>query len=296
YDMIQRRKTIKLDLPQFDQVQDFKFMLNANTLLLSAVKNGQSDIFTFQIDKEKTEQITNDVYDDLDASFVAFPNKTGIIYASNRPSASAPSSDTALPSNNRFNIFLVDNWNKSEFKQISQLTAMRFGDARFPSQYNNTHFTFVSDENGVGNRYAGFFSTERAGLDTVYRIGQEFLRNPDPKELDSTLKFYDKSEPDSVFTISITSDSAYVFPITNYQSSLLETKVAGENGQVSEVRQEGDLKFLYKLKVDDNVLRRRNVNARPTEYRRRTIEAARIRSGEAIRSSNVPASTDTTRR
>ena len=77
-----------------------------------------------------------------------------------------------------YNIFLVDNWNKSEFKQISQLTNVKFGNARFPSQYNTSHFTFVSDENGINNRYAGFFTTERAGLDTLVFIGDEVLRNP----------------------------------------------------------------------------------------------------------------------
>ncbi len=147
-----------------------KYMLDANTLIFSAVKSGQTDIFVYKIDKGTVEQITNDVYDDLDASFVAFPNKTGIIFASNRPSATAASTDDSLPKNH-FNIFLVDNWNQSEFKQISQLTDMKQGNARFPSQYNTSHFTFVSDENGITNRYAGFFRTERAGLDTLVFIG-----------------------------------------------------------------------------------------------------------------------------
>src|SRR6202043_2754020 len=182
-------------------------------------------------------------------TFVAFPNKSGIIYSSNRTSANAISADTVLPSNNHYNIFLVDNWNKSEFKQITQLTYLKYGDARFPTQYNNFHFTFISDENGIANRYAGFFTSVRAGIDTIYKIGDEVLRNPDPKELDSTLKALNKTEPDTLYAFSITNDSAYVFPITNYQSSLKETKIAGDNGQVSEVREEGNLKFLYKLKI-----------------------------------------------
>jgi hypothetical protein len=296
YDMLTRYKTIKQDLPEFDQVEDFKFMLDGNTLLFSAVKKGQSDIFVYKIDTQKTEQITNDVYDDMDASFVAFPGKTGIIYASNRPSGIAKTGDTVLPSNNRFNIFLVDNWNKSEFKQISQLTHLAFGDARSPSQYNNTHFTFVSDENGVGNRYAGFFRTVRAGVDSIYKIGDELLRNPDKRDVDSLLKAYNKDKPDSIYAFAITNDSAYVFPLTNYQSSLKETKIAGDAGQVSEVRQEGDLKFLYKLKVDETALKRRNINARPTDYRRKTMETSRIAGGEALKFKSATPGGDTTRK
>lgn len=271
YDVVNRIKTIKQELPMFDQVQDMKYMLDNNTLLLSAIRSGQTDIYVYKIDKQSYDQITNDVYDDLDPSFVAFPNKTGIIFSSNRPNAYAASSEDSLPGK-RFNIYMVDNWNKSDFKQISQLSDLKFGNARFPSQYNTSHFTFVSDENGINNRYAGFFRTERAGLDTLVFIGDEVLRNPPPSEVDSLLKEWDKNDIDSVGFVSITNDSAYVFPLTNYQSSLLETRVAGDNQQVSEVVKLGDVKLLYRLKVDENVLGRRNVSARPTEYMKQLIE------------------------
>jgi hypothetical protein len=295
YDMVARFKRIKQTIPHFEQIQDAKFMMNPNTLLLSAVKNGQSDIFVYDIEKDTYEQVTNDSYADLDATFVSFPNKSGIIFSSNRPNPNAIGKDTGVPAN-RFNIFLADNYNKSEFRQITQLTNMRYGDARYPVQYNTQHFTFISDENGVSNRYAGFFTTQRAGVDTVYVINGNVLRNPDDRELDSTLRNAKKSEPDSVFAFSITNDSAYVFPITNYQSGLLETKVAGDNGQVSEVRQEGNLKFLYKLKVDETALKRRNVNPRLTEYRRKTIAEMQKASGEATRYSIQRPSSDTSKK
>ncbi len=281
YDVVNRIKIIKdQELHQFDQVQDMKYMLDANTLILSAVKSGQSDIYIYKIDKETVQQITNDVYDDLDASFVAFPSKTGIIYASNRPNATAASSSDSLPAKH-FNIFMVDNWNQSEFKQISQLTDLKFGNARYPSQYNTSHFTFVSDENGINNRYAGFFKTERAGLDTLVFIGDEVLRNPERKEVDSLLKEWSKADIDSVGFVSVTNDSSYVFPLTNYQSSLLETRTAGDNSLVSEVVRQGNFKFLYRLRVDENTLRRRNITAKPTEYVKRLMEQERLAAGKA---------------
>jgi hypothetical protein len=275
YDVVNRAKISKTTLTQFSQVEDMKYMLDANTLIFSAVKSGQTDIFVYKIDKGTVEQITNDVYDDLDASFVAFPNKTGIIFASNRPSATAVSSDDSLP-RDRFNIFLVDNWNQSEFKQITQLTNMKQGNARFPSQYNVSHFTFVSNVNGIANRYAGFFTTERAGLDTLVYIGTDVLRNPTLEEVDSLLKEWEKPDIDSVGFMSITEDSTYVFPLTNYQSSLLETRTAGDNQQVSEVVRQGDYKFLYRLRVDENTLRKRNVPDRPTEYMKKVREEEKI--------------------
>ena len=72
-------------------------MLQPTQLLLSAVKNGQSDIFVYDYDKNEIEQITNDSYADLDATFVTFPNKSGIIFSSNRPNPNIKGGDTGVP-------------------------------------------------------------------------------------------------------------------------------------------------------------------------------------------------------
>ena len=292
YDVARRVKINKQEIKGFDQIQDMKFMLNENTLIFSAVRKGQSDIYTYKLDKQTYEQVTNDPYDDLDPSFVSFPHKTGILYASNRPHPDVRASMDSLPAPH-FNIYLVDNWNQSAQRQLSKLTDQKWGNARFPSQYNTSHFTFISDENGVNNRYAGFFTTERAGVDTLVFIGDEVLRNPPQKEVDSILNEYKKTDVDSVGFVSLTNDSAYVFPLTNYQSSMLETRTAGDNQQVSEVVQLGDVKLLYRLRVDENTLRRRNINAKPTEYRRKTIEEAKKAARKSIEAP-PPTTPDTT--
>ncbi len=282
YDVIANIKRFKQEIDGFDQILDAGFIFDANTMLLSAVKNGHSDIFTMRIDNGKVKQVTNDVYDDLDPTFVHFPDRLGIIFASNRPGINAPNTDTTVPSRNHFNIFLADINNNSEFRQITQLTNVKYGNARYPMQYNQNHFTFVSDENGINNRWAGFFTTQTGGIDTLYYIGEDILHNPDPKDMDSTLRAWQKSQPDSISYFKVYNDSTYTFPITNYQSSLLETRVAGNNDQVSEVRQEGDSKFLYKLKVDSVTLRKRNINARPTDYVRRMITQERLQSANNV--------------
>ena len=45
YDMVAKLKRVKQTITHFEQIQDMKFMLNPNNLLLSAIRNGQSDIF-----------------------------------------------------------------------------------------------------------------------------------------------------------------------------------------------------------------------------------------------------------
>jgi hypothetical protein len=297
YDIVTRIKQSKIDLtPYFDLVQDISYMNNSNTLLVTAVKNGHTDIFTFDIQREKVTQVTNDVYDDRDASFVAFPNKTGILFVSNRPTAFTKGGDTSLPSDNHYNVFLINNFgDKAELNQISQLSKLKYGNARSPMQYNQNHFTFVSDENGVGNRYAGFFTTKAEGLDTLVLISGEILRNPSAKEVDSTLRVYKKTDVDSVAVVAVSADSAYTFPITNYESKLYETRIAGDNNQVSEVTRQSDEKVLYKLKINEDALRRRNVTAQPTEFMKKKMAEYNLAKGSKGLPADIPA-TDTAKK
>ena len=80
---------------------------------------------------------------------------------------------------------------------------------------------------------------------------------------------------------------------------LLETKVAGDLGQVSEVRQEGNLKFLYKLKVDENALKKRNINRETHRIQEKNSGRMQMAGGQAKKyttapqSDTVPATRDT---
>lgn len=281
YDLVAGYKKDKQTINYFDQVLDASYMLDDNTVILSAVKNGHSDIYTYKIEEREIKQITNDVYDDLNPSFISFPNKTGIIFSSNRPGNNAPNNDTVLPSRYRFNVFMVDLLNTGANKQVTQLTNLKYGNASFPMQYNTNHFTFVSEANGIANRYAGFFSTKRNGLDTIYKIGDAIITNPTAKELDSTLAAWQKQEPDSIGYYQVYKDTSYTFPITNYSSSILESRIAGNNGQISETKLDGDYKNLYKLTINESVLQNRNVDARPTTYMKGIMQADKEAAGKA---------------
>jgi len=282
YDVVTHIKRFKQKIAGIDQILDASYMLDANNVVMSAAKNGHTDIYTYKIEENQLTQFTDDVYDDIHPSFVSFPNKSGILFASNRPSPYAPNADTAIPSKYHFNVYMVDYLNNSKNKQITQLTNLKYGNASYPMGYNTNHFTFVADENGVGNRWAGFFATQRNGLDTLYHIGDDMLRNASPKEIDSTLNAWQREKPDSISYFQVYKDSTYTFPITNYQSSLLETRIAGDKGQVSEVRREGDYKFLYKLRVDSIALKKRNLNLRPTTYMKKVMDEMRAAEGKAI--------------
>ena len=64
-----------------------------------------------------------------------------------------------------------------------------------------------------------------------YLSAMKYCAIPSLEEVDSLLKEWNKNDIDSVGFVSVTKDSSYVFPLTNYQSSLLETRTAGDNSR-----------------------------------------------------------------
>ncbi len=279
YDLISKTK-VKEDLPEdFQMIQSFQYLpTQKNLLLLSATKNGQTDLFTYNISDFKTEQLTNDVFDDVDPSYVGFSKKSGIIFSSNRPEPNAVSADTVLP-HHRYNIFLLSNWDQPEGRQITQLTDLKMGNARMPMQYTDRYFTFVGDQNGINNRYAGFFQSQSNGIDSLYYIGANVLRNPDRPELDSMLQSYGTQKPDSMKMVAITSDSTYVFPLTNYADGITESYNAGQKQIVSETVKRGDFTRAYELREDTRTLDRRNISTPLTSYRKYQLHQDSVKLG-----------------
>lgn len=66
----------------FEKVLDFNYSSDGNDIVFSGVKSGQTDIFTYNIQSFDYKQVTNDIADDQNPSFIGNSHK--IIYNSNR--------------------------------------------------------------------------------------------------------------------------------------------------------------------------------------------------------------------
>src|SRR5699024_953014 len=117
------------------------------------------------------------------------------------------------------------------------------------------------------NRYVGFFQSKSEGLDSLYYIGTSILHNPSREDVDSVLTDYGSQSPDSIKVVALSSDSTYVFPLTNYADGITESYNAGQKLVPSETVKRGNFVRTYELKVDDRTLDRRNVSTPPTSFR-----------------------------
>ena len=80
---IDEKKTEKRNLLYFDKVLDFSYSPEGNRLVFSAVKDGITDIYIHTIASGTNEQITDDIADDLNPSFLKGTTDQ-IIFSSNR--------------------------------------------------------------------------------------------------------------------------------------------------------------------------------------------------------------------
>ncbi|HPA12056.1 MAG TPA: hypothetical protein PK692_00560 [Bacteroidales bacterium] len=189
YDLVEK-KWSQRNLFGFEKILDFSYSDNGQILLMSAVQQGQSDIFTFNLISGSYERLTNDFYDDLNPRFIE--NSTKIVFSSNRNSDTlimGEKSDFETVSKN-YNIFLYNYSTRSEALRI--ITNIKDANAKQPFTYGKNYLTYLSDKNGIYNQYLG--------------------------RIDSTVAYVDTAVHYRYFTHS--------FPITNYSSSILSHDIS----------------------------------------------------------------------
>lgn len=148
----------------FQKILDISYSGDGRTLLMSAVKNGQSDLFSFRISSGSHQQITNDIYDDLNPGYI---NGTGrIIFSSNRTSDTLTFGEKLQPTglNNYYDIFMYDPANPGILRRVTETP---LANEIQPMSYGQGHITYLSDQNGIYNEYIGKLDSAVAYVDTT---------------------------------------------------------------------------------------------------------------------------------
>ena len=171
------KELIWREIFKVDKVYDASFSTSGDYLVMTGVQKGQSDIYTLKLSSNVIEQVTNDIFDDKQPRFVQGDSK--IIFSSNRQTDTLSSSAREDAYNKK-----VDNWDvflinyqskKPELKRLSNTDEV---DEIYPSQIDKYVYTWVSDENGVFNRYLVTQDSVIASIDTT--INYRYVTNTQP--------------------------------------------------------------------------------------------------------------------
>lgn len=173
----------------FDKVLNFSYSSSGSEMVLSAVQKGQSDLFTFNPRTRTYQQLTKDRWDDLTPRFVM--NDRYIAFSSTREEdtlrATPIRQSTPLPRPVSTDIFLYDNLNKSS--GLIRLTHTPDADETGATMQDSSHFVFLSDENGINNRYVAKLDSTIAYIDTAIHYRYVVTVQPQTDYSGSILEF-----------------------------------------------------------------------------------------------------------
>jgi len=143
-----------------DKVNSFCFSPDGTKIVLSGDLMGNTDIFVHALASGTNEQITYDEADDMDPRFI--DSGTGIIFSSNRNTDTLSANPKA---GNAFNLYLYNYANHTPVLQ--NLTNQPYTNNRKPYEASHHQYIFLSNANGIVNRYVALFDSAISYIDTT---------------------------------------------------------------------------------------------------------------------------------
>ncbi|MEA3504069.1 MAG: hypothetical protein U9R32_02585 [Bacteroidota bacterium] len=162
---IEEKKFESRNIYNFQKINSFGYSDDGCTFVMSAVKNGHSDIFIFDVNSNSYSAITNDPFDDADPCFIS--NSSKIVFSSDRTNDTLNKkySHNPLMQEGMSDLFIYDYKNRSNV--LKRVTNTPVANEKQVRKYGKNCFTYLSDENGVYNRYIAKYDSAIAFVDTT---------------------------------------------------------------------------------------------------------------------------------
>ena len=192
------------------KITSFSYAENGKSIALSGVKNGQSDIYIYHLSSRSLEQITNDKADDFSPYFIR--NSTQLLFSSNR------NNDTIGIDNgfskNKFDLFVYDVAAKN--KALNRITKTSFANEIYAMEAEKDYISFLSDQNGIQNRYLGKFNNVISRIDTAVHYAYRLESTYPISNNNTGITFQNISVSNAAATNQIFRKGQYVFGLEDY--------------------------------------------------------------------------------
>ncbi|MFZ5553194.1 MAG: hypothetical protein ACOZCO_08775 [Bacteroidota bacterium] len=203
---LSEEKTTKKALSKLDKVLSFDYADDGKSMVISGVSMGQTDLYSFKPLGNSIEQITNDFYDDVHPKFVH--QSTAIIFASNRPNDTLQREVKIKPGNHNKDIFVYNLKNNNRI--FNRITRTPNADESWPSMIDSMNYTYLSDENGVINRYRSFYDSTISSVDTIVHYTY-FTKTTALSNYNRNILEYDVNEKKGKYAFLMLKDGQYNF-------------------------------------------------------------------------------------
>ncbi len=162
--MVESGEIKKRKLSHFDKILDFAYSDRGMDIVFSAVMNGQTDIYVYNLSAGASKRITNDVADDLYPRFIE--NSSKIIFSSNRLNDTLKVDKEIKPKTSPTYDLYVYDW-KTKSPILKNVTNTPLVDEILPLGIKSNTYSYLSDENGIFNRYLATYDSTISHIDTT---------------------------------------------------------------------------------------------------------------------------------
>lgn len=212
------KKTSTKPVFLLEKVLDFAYSDDGKKMIFSGVKEGQSDLYLYHVMGNRQEQLTNDIYDDLNPRFVDGSER--IIFSSNRPDDTLRTKvPIALFPTNK-DIFIFD-LNKEKDK-LDRLTETPNVNEVQPAQYDSIRYTYLADGTGLLNRYMAHYDSVISHIDTTIHY-RRFTTTERISDLDRSILNYEVYAKKGRYSQLMYRDGKYRF----YHGRTAQDQVSG---------------------------------------------------------------------
>jgi Tol biopolymer transport system component len=149
YDLSSRSK-LPRELDRFSNIRSLNFSENGRLAVISADFEGRNDLFLLSSRRDRVRRLTNDLYDDLDPSFI--PGSNRIVFSSNRASDTLRAKTTPDFSqlSSTYNLFVFDlDTTRNILKRVTNTISK---DSK-PLASDENNFYYLSDQRGIVNLF-----------------------------------------------------------------------------------------------------------------------------------------------
>lgn len=235
-EIVKERKNFRLQ-----KVLDFSYSEDGRFIALSGINKGNSDIYFFNWQTNSLQQVTKDIYDDLNPDFANKGN--AIVFSSNR------ASDTLIQKrrrwnmsgfNDNFDVFYVKYQKKN--KNLKRLTHTDTRDELHPNQYNQKYFSYLTPENGIMNRNA-------SRMDSIFKYSNVVVTYQDTGKYPNDTFNFDQPDSSDIFipdlalkdtgvkamdTNFVYKDTAYTYKLTNRPENIFSYNINKRKNRITE--------------------------------------------------------------
>jgi len=150
-------------IENYDKILDFSYSDDGLNLVLSAVLNGHTDIFVYNLMANTSERITDDEAGDFNPRFIDHSRK--ILFLSNRADLSLEGQKESRKVSLVNGMFVYDYTNKSDL--LTRIDEPGFSERMEPYHPVDGNYYYLGDDNGILNRYQAQYDSTVIAIDTT---------------------------------------------------------------------------------------------------------------------------------